>query len=65
MSKAQGSNVDCRCDGAEMSVRDQREGTRLSDLREGRCDTRVLHAVETQSTSEKIGVGCKPFGPEC
>ena len=24
-------NVDCRCDGAEMSIRDQREGTSLSD----------------------------------
>ena len=31
MSKAQGSNVDGRCDGAEMSVRDQRVGTSYSD----------------------------------
>ena len=31
MSKTQSSNVDCRCDGDEMSVRDQREGTGLSD----------------------------------
>ena len=31
MSKSQSSNVDGRCDGDEMSVRDQREGTGLSD----------------------------------
>ena len=31
MSKSQSSNVDCRCDGAEMSVRDQRVGTSYSD----------------------------------
>jgi len=31
MSKTQGSNVDGRCDGAEMSVRDQRVGTSYSD----------------------------------
>ena len=31
MSKSQSSNVDCRCDGAEMSVRDQRVGTSHSD----------------------------------
>jgi len=33
----QGSNVDGRCDGAEMSIRDQRVGTSYSDkgYREG------------------------------
>ena len=31
MSKSWSSNVDCRCDGAEMSVRNQRVGTSYSD----------------------------------
>ena len=31
MSKSQSSNVDGRCDGDEMSVRDQRVGTSYSD----------------------------------
>ena len=31
MSKTQGSNVDGRCDGDEMSIRDQRVGTSYSD----------------------------------
>ena len=31
MSKTQGSDVDGRCDGEEISLRDQREGTSLSD----------------------------------
>ena len=31
MSKSWSSNVDGRCDGAEMSVRDQRVGTSYSD----------------------------------
>ena len=33
--KSQSSNVDGRCDGDEMSVRDQRGRTSPSDLREG------------------------------
>jgi len=31
MSKSQSSNVDCRCDGAEMSFRDQKGRTRPLD----------------------------------
>ena len=31
MSKSQSSNVDGRCDGAEISLRDQRVGTGHSD----------------------------------
>ena len=31
MSKSQSSNVDGRCDGAEISLRDQRVGTSHSD----------------------------------
>jgi len=31
MSKSQSSNVDCRCDGDEMSVRDQKGRTRPLD----------------------------------
>jgi len=31
MSKSWSSNVDGRCDGAEMSIRDQRVGTSYSD----------------------------------
>ena len=31
MSKAQGSDVDCRCDGEEISLRDQKVGTSYLD----------------------------------
>ena len=31
MSKAQSSNVDCRCDGEEISLRDQKVGTSYLD----------------------------------
>ena len=47
MSKSQSSNVDCRCDGAEMSIRDQREGTGLSDRVEGSVSLEYIHSVET------------------
>ena len=31
MSKAQGSDADCRCDGEEISLRDQKVGTSYLD----------------------------------
>jgi len=51
MSKSQSSNVDCRCDGAEMSVRDQRVGTSYSDKVKEACRNRVLHNVEQSKDS--------------
>jgi hypothetical protein len=42
-------NVDCRCDGAEMSVRNQRVGTSHSDRVKEVCRNRVLHNVAIQT----------------
>ena len=47
MSKSQSSNVDCRCDGAEMSVRDQKGRTRPLDRVEGSVSLEYIHSVET------------------
>ena len=46
MSKTQSSNVDGRCDGEEISLRDQREGTSLSDS--------GLHEVFSMSPLSKL-----------
>jgi len=42
-------NVDCRCDGAEISFRDQRVGTSHSDKVKEVCRNRVLHNVAIQT----------------
>ena len=59
MSKAQGSNVDCRCDGAEMSVRNQRVGTSYSDrVREDvslEYVTLSQQTLYTSGSSEALG----------
>ena len=59
MSKSWSSNVDGRCDGAEMSVRDQRVGTSYSDrVREDvsleyvMLSQQILH---TSESSEALG----------
>ena len=53
MSKSQSSNVDGRCDGAEMSVRDQRVGTSYSDrVREDVSLEYVTLSQQTLYTSE-------------
>ena len=57
------SNVDGRCDGA----RDECQGSERGNkpLRLGVTLVSQPRALcRTQSTSEMIGVGCKPFGLE-
>ena len=55
MSKSQSSNVDCRCDGAEMSVRDQKGRTRPLDRVEGSVSLEYIHSVETNLyTSDEL-----------
>ena len=46
MSKAQGSNVDGRCDGEEDECQGSEGRNKLPRQSEGRCVARVLHAVE-------------------
>ena len=47
MSKSQSSNVDGRCDGDEMSVRDQKGRTRPLDRVEGSVSLEYIHSVAT------------------
>ena len=47
MSKSQSSNVDGRCDGAEISFRDQKGWTRPLDRVEGSVSLEYIHSVET------------------
>ena len=61
MSKTQGSGVDCRCDGEEISLRDQREGTGLSDrVKEDvsqeyfTCRNEFIYLWGPQRTSEAL-----------
>ena len=55
MSKTQSSNVDGRCDGDEMSVRDQKGWTRPLDRVEGSVSLEYIHSVETNLyTSDEL-----------
>ena len=55
MSKSQSSNVDGRCDGDEMSFRDQKGRTRPLDRVEGSVSLEYIHSVETNLyTSDEL-----------
>ena len=61
MSKSQSSNVDGRCDGVEISLRDQRVGTSHSDkVTEEEKENEVSHNVEQSkdSTMQMVSLFC-------
>jgi len=59
MSKTQSSNVDGRCDGEEISLRDQRVGTSHSDkVKEDVSLEYVTMSISKDSTMQMVSLFC-------